>query len=397
MEIKELLQEILPYINMAEIADTYYHKDRGWLNHKINERVVNGVAYTFNRDEVEVMSMALKDIAAKLQAVAKSLDDRIELSIKEYGRYYTESNPFTHQAFKDWCSLIPENTPIVEPFAGGCNIPRLLKEVGFEREWRCYDISPDRRVKDFKATKRDTIANFPRSRVVITNPPFLAKNSAKRKGLPYPTSKYDNLYKHCLDLILRKADYAAIILPDSYISTPEMKDRVMAIISINEKIFSDTDYPVCLALFTPNLADDFPLYIGDRLIGTYKGLQGALSSDTRNEWVFNSSTGSIGVICVDSSAPSIRFVSGDEIAQSSVKISSRAHTRISGLPENISLCEFISRCNEVLNQYRKDTHDIYLTSFKGLRKDGKYRKRIPFSTIRLIMDCVLGTMENRRP
>lgn len=397
MEIKEILQVILPYINMAEIAETYYHRSRGWLNHKINERVVNGVSYTLNSDEVEVMSMALKDIADKLQSVAKTLDSHIELSIKEYGRYYTEGNPFTHPAFKDWYSLIPENAPIVEPFAGGCNIPRLLKETGFERDWRCYDISPDRKVKDFKVTKRDTITNFPRSKVVITNPPFLAKNSAKRNGLSYPKSRYDNLYKHCLDLILRKSDYAAVILPDSFISTPEMKERAMAIISLNERMFSDTDYPVCLALFTPEVSDDFPLYIGDRLIGTYKGLQGALSSNTRNEWVFNSPTGSVGVICVDSSAPSIRFVHGDEIAQNSIKISSRAHTRISGLPENISLNDFLSQCNEVLRRYRNDTHDIFLTSFKGMRKDGKYRKRIPFSTIRLIMDCVLGSMQNRQP
>ena len=397
MEIKELLQEILPYINMAEIADTYYHKGRGWLNHKINERVVNGVPYTLNRDEVEVMSMALKDIAAKLQAVAKSLDDHVEMSIKEYGRYYTEGNPFMHKAFKDWCGLIPENTPIIEPFAGGCNIPRLLREIGSNADWRCYDISPDRRVKDFKITKRDTITNFPRSRVVITNPPFLAKNSAKRKGLSFPKSKYDNLYKHCLDLILRKSDYAAIILPDSFISTPEMKERVTAIISLNEKMFRDTDYPVCLALFTPEYTDDFPLYIGDTRIGTYKGLQNIIHSDTNNEWTFNSPTGSIGTICIDSSTPSIRFIVGNEIPQNAIKVSSRAYTRISGLPASVSLSEFISRCNEVLQQYRKDTQDIIFTSFKGLRKDGKYRKRIPFSTIRLIMDCALGSLRNRQP
>ena len=392
-----MLQAILPYINMAEIAETYFHRGRGWLNHKINERVVNGVPYTLNRDDVKVMSMALKDIADKLQAVAKSLDEHIKLSAKELGRYYTEGNPFTHQAFREWYNLIPKNAAITEPFAGGCNIPRLMREIGFERDWRCYDISPDRRVKDFKVTKRDTITNFPRSKVVVTNPPFLAKNSARRNGFSYPKSKYDNLYKHCLDLILRKSDYAAIILPDSYISTPEMKERVMAIISISEKMFSDTDYPVCLALFTPDLTDDFPLYIGDKLIGTYRDLQGTIHSDIKNDWVFNSPTGSIGVICVDSSTPSIRFVSGDEIAQDSIKVSSRSHTRISGLPENINLNEFLSQCNEVLRQYREDTHDIFLTSFKGLRKDGKYRKRIPFSTIRLIMDCVLGSMRNRQP
>lgn len=392
MKVKEIIQDILPYINMAEIAESYYQKGRGWFNHKINERVVNGVQYSLNRDDIVVLSTALKDISGKLQATAKILDEHIELSTKEHGRFYTEGNPFTHQAFKEWYALIPENTQVVEPFAGGCNIPRLLAETGFNPDWRCYDISPERGMKEFKVTKRDTIANFPHAKVVVTNPPFLAKNSAKRNGIPYPKSEYDNLYKHCLDLILRKSDYAAVILPDSFISTPEMKERVMGIISINEKMFSDTDYPVCLALFTPQITNDFPVYIGNELIGTYKGLQGDTCSEMRNEWVFNSPTGSIGVICVDSSTPSIRFVSGDEISPSSIKVSSRAFTRISGLPENISTHKFISQCNEVLRQYREDTHDIFLTSFKGLRKDGKYRKRISFSIIRNIMDYALSRM-----
>lgn len=392
MKVKEYIQDILPCINMAEIAESYYQKGRGWFNHKINERVVNGVQYSLNRDDIVVLSKALKDIAGKLQATAKTLDEHVELSTKEHGRYYTEGNPFTHQSFKDWYNLIPENTPIVEPFAGGCNIPRLLTEIGFNADWRCYDISPERGVKEFRVTKRDTIANFPRAKVVITNPPFLAKNSAKRNGIPYPKSEYDNLYKHCLDLILCKSDYAAVILPDSFISTPEMKERVMSVISINEKMFSDTDYPVCLALFTPQITNDFPVYIGNELIGTYKGLQGNICSDMRNEWIFNAPTGSIGVICVDSSTPSIRFVSGDEIPPTSIKVSSRAFTRISGLPENISIHKFISQCNEVLRQYREDSHDIFLTSFKGLRKDGKYRKRISFSIIRNIMDYALSRM-----
>ena len=396
METKDIIQDILPFINMAEIAQTYFHKGRGWLNHKVNRRIVNGVQYSLSRSDIEILSGALKDISAKLHSTSLTLDALVDLNIKEYGRYYTEGNPFNYTAFQDWYNAIPKSYPIIEPFAGSCNIPHLFTEAGYDADWQCYDINPERRCK-WKVTKRDTIAKFPRGKVVITNPPFLAKNSAKRNGIPYPKSEYDNLYKHCLDLILHKTDYAAVILPDSFISAPEMKDRVSAIISINEKMFNDTDYPVCLALFVPEKTRDFPIYIGNKFIGTYQGLQNSLSCKVKTDWIFNSPTGSIGVYCVDSSMPTIRFVFCTEIEPTKIKDSNRAYTRISGLPDNISISEFIQRCNEVLCQYRNDTSDVLLTSFKGLRKDRMYRKRISFSTIRDIMNFVLYQMQNKHP
>ena len=42
--------------------------------------------------------------------------------------------------------------------------------------------------------------------------------------------------------------------------------------------------------------------------------------------------------------------------------------------------------NIILNEYRDKTHDIFLTSFKGLRKDGVYRRRIDFRTVKCIMN-----------
>ena len=43
----------------------------------------------------------------------------------------------------------------------------------------------------------------------------------------------------------------------------------------------------------------------------------------------------------------------------------------------------------ILEQYRDSTKDIFLNSFKGLRSDGMYRKRIPFKVIRSILTYAL--------
>ena len=41
--------------------------------------------------------------------------------------------------------------------------------------------------------------------------------------------------------------------------------------------------------------------------------------------------------------------------------------------------------NELLATYREKTQDVFMTSFKGLRADGKYRRRLDFKTARAIL------------
>ena len=72
-----------------------------------------------------------------------------------------------------------------------------------------------------------------------------------------------------------------------------------------------------------------------------------------------------------------------------IKVSSRAFTRISGLPEDVNRDNFIDKCNSLLQEYRNNTQDVFLTSFKRVRKDGKYRRRLDFKTIRIILNKAL--------
>jgi hypothetical protein len=49
----------------------------------------------------------------------------------------------------------------------------------------------------------------------------------------------------------------------------------------------------------------------------------------------------------------------------------------------------INQANIILDEYRKETHDVFLTSFKGLRSDGAYRRRLDWDTASRILGTAL--------
>ena len=384
-KVAKALEEVAQYISLSQLAKSV-GKDRTWLYHKMRNDVVNGVQYHFSMDECALLSAILRELADKIQYCSDSISSIVQDSHRSTGRYYTQTNVFEYTAFQKWLETIP-NLPevtVLEPFAGDCAIPVMLNDL----RWKCYDIEPQR--GSIKVSKRDTINKFPTGfKVCITNPPYLAKNSATRRGLHFPDCDYDNLYKHCLKLMLDNCQYVAAIVPDSYVQSGLFTDRLYGVISIQKKVFADTDYPVCIAMFSPNVSDNYNIWSGDSFIGTYKELsEFNLSEYNDSRWVFNDSEGCIGVVCADGKRSRIRFVKGESI-YAEIKESSRFLIRVSGLPNNIDIDDFVLRCNSTLEQYRYHTKDVFLNSFKGLRNDGSYRKRIPFSIIRSILTYTL--------
>lgn len=400
-KIKDKLEDILPIISLSFISEKYYNKSRQWLYQKMNESIVNGSKYTINDNEIDILISALKDIDVTLNNAIKELELIKKGKVKQKAKYYTNSNPFNHVLFKEWVRSIPDykNCRYLEPFAGTNSIIQLVQDVeGDITNWCSYDIAPptDNQSPQIKVVKRDTIKNFPKGfKVCITNPPYLAKNSATRKKLYFPDTEYNDLYKLCLNTMLSNCSYVAVIIPESFITTNLFHNLLFGVISLNSNVFNNTNCPVCLALFVPDkLGSDFSLYIGNEYAGMYNQLKEYDLSEyasSRIDWKFNAPDGSIGVKCVDSQqGADIRFIHGAKINPDDIKISSRAFTRISGLPLDIDLNSFIDICNNTLSEYRMQTNDVFLTSFKGLRKDGKYRRRIDFQTVRCILNKVLN-------
>lgn len=310
-----------------------------------------------------------------------------------YGQYFTTTNPFTLQPFIDWTNLIPsfEKQTIIEPFAGANNIPIMLNH-----KWDCYDIEPQPNEVS-KIIQRDTIKDFPKGyKVAITNPPYLSKNSATRRGLEFPDTQYDDLYKLCLEKMLDNCDYVAAIIPETFITSGLFHNRLYCVISLTCKMFDDTDCPVCLALFVPEHNNSFKVYRMNEFIGTYEELKRrVIECNILSDWKFNDPNGELGIWCIDNTKEdSIHFGNGSLIPKDKIKNTSRSLTRVSGIPSNIDLKELIDECNSILRSYRANTSDIFLSSFKGLRSDGKYRRRLDYKTAKNILNHAVINLSN---
>ncbi len=305
------------------------------------------------------------------------------------GIYYTAlHNPFAYPAFTSWAKERQiQREVILEPFAGSNNLIDMLQELGHCKRYQSYDLYP----QSFNVQSRDTLNDYPTGyRVCITNPPWLYKSSASRRGLPFPKTAFDDLYKHCLALCLKHSPYVAALIPASFLQSKLFRQRLEKVIFIHKNLFSYTDNPVCLALFQEEMVKDTQIYLDNELIGMLGKLESHLpnSKATSSKSIqFNAIKGPLGFISIDNnSSPSIRFCHGDALRHHAIKVSSRAITRIDGIDVTDSL---IARLNERIDMIRTRTYDVFLTTFKGLRKDGKYRRRMEYRLAReIIADCL---------
>lgn len=65
--IRRQLEEILPFISLAYVAETYFGKSRQWLYQRINGTLVNGKRARFTPAELSTLNSALQDMGRRLQ------------------------------------------------------------------------------------------------------------------------------------------------------------------------------------------------------------------------------------------------------------------------------------------------------------------------------------------
>lgn len=314
-----------------------------------------------------------------------------------------------HPLVYEWVQQIPHLTSasFAEPFGGSNNIVKMIMDAFSQitaSQWVSYDVEPEavlkNQVPEVPLVKRDTLLKPVSSDVVVTNPPYLAKNSTTRMGINVDFGKYQDLYELALSKILAHSEYVAAIIPESFLTRSLFKERLFGFVSIPENLFADTEFPVGVGLWTLDNRDDYMVYVGSKKVGFLNEIHARTSlfatvPDRSLKIVYNDPQGSLGLHAVDTpSAPTIRYVDGDEIDSLTVKNTSRAITRISVVdsnnvslitPENLST--IVERLNILLEEYREQSYDLFLTSFKGLRKDGRYRRRLDWKTSTLLTLC----------
>ncbi len=316
------------------------------------------------------------------------------------GRYYTRGNPFQLEPFQTWAKeLNLEQQITLEPFAGAKDIPQLIDAAHLRcRDWTFFDIAPGAN----GIVQRDTLANFPKGfNVCITNPPWLARNSATRRGLPFPdATDYDDLYKYALEQCLTHCEWVAAIIPEAFIRSGLFLQRLRDFISLvpetrDEKkqekkkrdtsyMFEDTEHPVGLALFAPYATSDVKIWRNNQLLGGLNELRRHLPMPSSNRSiVFNDPKGNLGLIAIDNTvSASIRFCPPAELKDYPIRVHCRSITKI-GVPWRVD----IDMLNARLATIREQTHDVFLTAFKGMRRDGHYRRRLDWALTRAIVDA----------
>lgn len=324
------------------------------------------------------------------------------------GRYYTRGNPFQLKPFRAWAAELNLNQQTaLEPFAGDKSIPQLIGKTGLTcQDWALFDIEP----AAAEVKQRDTLKDFPKGfHVCITNPPWLARNSATRHQLPFPSdTQHDDLYKYALEQCLANCDWVAAIIPEAFIRSglflhrlrdfvslvPQTEHTATAEIVETKKVpfmFTDTEHPVGLALFTPpragilgKRAPSVRIWRNNQFLGSLAALRTYLPLPSRNrEIVFNEPRGNVGLIAIDNTVcPSIRFCPPEELAGYLVRSQGRAITKL-----RVPWAVEVERLNARLFTIREKTHDVFLTAFKGLRRDGQYRRRLDWALARAIVDA----------
>ena len=317
------------------------------------------------------------------------------------GRYYTRGNPFQLEPFRTWAKASNlEQQITLEPFAGAKDIPQLIDAAHLRcRDWALFDIEPGAE----GVVQRDTLADFPKGfSVCITNPPWLARNSATRRGLPFPeATRYDDLYKYALEQCLAHCGWVAAIIPEAFIRSGLFLKRLHDFISFVPQtqdktnyppdkggrgfsvMFEDTEHPVGLALFAPHATSDVSVWRNNQFLGGINELRRHLPLPSSNrEIVFNDPEGNLGLIAIDNTvSASIRFCPPEELKDYPIRVHCRSITKI-GVPWHVD----IDMLNARLTTIREKTHDVFLTAFKGLRRDGHYRRRLDWALSRAIVD-----------
>lgn len=284
------------------------------------------------------------------------------------GQFYTTSDPFLgSDAFSLWNSLRPRNTKVLEPFAGAGLLYSYLDE-----DWVGYDIEP----KLNNIIKQDTITDFPTGySVCITNPPYLAKTTITRQRLN-AAIYYQDLYLDCLKLMLDNCEYVAAIIPSTFYNTNLFQDRLLAWDKLDKEIFSDTDAPVGVAYFTPKVKNTI-LYVNGQQIKENPPQR------VEQNLSFNVSTGNYVLCAIDTTRGMNIHIHNDLNSFNREKYLKHTSRNYSLFYSQVDLD--IDKVNSFINEWRIETNDFYLTSFKSTMRNGLYRKRMNFNILKWII------------
>jgi hypothetical protein len=344
-----------------------------------------------------------RPLGRMLVSKAKNRTVEVDIDKVSLGSFYTTQPGWLTEQVRQFLekALVESNGNLLDPFAGDGHLldrvktdsilGKYVKEVaGFDIQGQMWPIN-------------DSLIEIPNPQgaVIVTNPPYLANHSAKRKGVDQLVSKYfanstqKNLYRIALEKALDAADYVVAIIPETFLLSTFPKHRLELAVVIQDQLFGDTDAPALVACFGKEVCDNANVFTGNQRIGNLRDILALRESIApKNKIVFNDPSGRIGLRAVDGSdgkTPIAFVVAKDfDYPSESVAISSRLMTylEVPELPDE-AILELITRANALLASIRKDSGDLVLAPFKGNDRTGKRRRRLDYALARRILDSCI--------
>jgi hypothetical protein len=344
---------------------------------------------------------SIRPLGRMLVSKSKNKTVEIDASKVSLGSFYTtESAWLTPKVIKFLESALKDSKGLLlDPFAGDGHLLEAIKEnnelqnkvvkaEGFDIQGKTWPIN-------------DSLLEIPNPKraVIVTNPPYLANHSAKRKGVSSLVQKYferstqKNLYMIALENCLQSSDYVVAIIPETFLLSSFPKDRLELAVVIQTDLFGDTDAPALVACFGKQATKSAVVYIGNRLVGKLNEILELRKpkAPTKLKIIFNEPKGRIGLRAVDGSdgKSPIEFLSAAsfDYPAESVVFSSRLMTYLE-IPElqDREIPDVIREANRDLNRIRKASGDLVLAPFKGNDRNGKRRRRLDYALARGILN-----------
>lgn len=320
----------------------------------------------------------------------------------ELGQFFTTKNIWLRPQIEEFikstgCEIA------YDPFAGGGDLLNAAKEIGF----KCVigkDID-----QSLEWDYNDSLENIPHidNSIIITNPPYLAKQSASRKGIDlskyFSKTKYDDLYLIAVQKMIEAQKYVVAIIPESFINSNFLdKNLLYSITILEENPFLDTDCPVCVVCFDGIKKDkrDIKIYKNSNYVSDLQTIEDIrIEPNNDIKMTFNDLGGWLGLRAIDSTDDKtfIHYAFKEDIDydwENKIKVSSRHLSLINIDVEPAKRKELIDKANEILNEIRIKSADVLLTPFMGNTHSGMRRRRLDFRLARAILEqayyCVIG-------
>ena len=283
---------------------------------------------------------------------------------------------------------------VLDPFAGDGDILFFLKKK-YKKKIVGYDIHKK------KWKKNDSLKKIPihKNTIICTNPPYLAKYSAKRKRVFKDVKDYYSdsidLYRLALQKCFKATRYTIAIIPETFINSNFPKNHLVLLSVIIKNPFVTTENPVVVACFDNQFLEGntkAKVYIDNKFICKFGDLEKSRIKPKNNHKIyFNDPKGNLALKAVDGvkKGDFIRFekTNGFYYSRSNIKVSSRLLTyiKIPNLNEK-KITKLVQDSNKRLNKIRKKTKDLILSPFKGNNKSGNRRRRLDYRLARGIIE-----------